>query len=231
MTTKGLDMRENGNVIIVAPAEEIAARETADLEAKQAIVELEPLYSEFLQVNYAKASDLAALIGGEGAGSNALLSGRGSVGIDDRTNTLLVQDTAENLQNIRRLVRTLDIPIRQVLIEARIVVVNDDFSKELGVRFGATAIEENGVDGATMITGSSAGTGTMVNSILDNLNTNGTIFPVQLPAITDRYNVNVPVGNRQDASHWRYSNPITWSTLNCLPCRQRAVVRSFRHLV
>ena len=121
MTTKGLDMRENGNVIIVAPAEEITARETADLEARQAIVELEPLYSEFLQVNYAKAEDLATLIGGEGgASTNALLSGRGSVGIDERTNTLLVQDTAENLQNIRRLVRTLDVPIRQVLIEARI---------------------------------------------------------------------------------------------------------------
>ena len=196
MTTKGLDMRENGNVIIVAPAQEIAARETADLEARQAIIELEPMYSEFLQVNYAKAADLATLIGGDGGGgSNALLSGRGTVGIDERTNTLLVRDTAENLQNIRRLVRTLDIPIRQVLIEARIVVVNDDFSKELGVRFGATGINANSTDGATVVTGSSAGTGTMVNSILDNLATGGTIFPVELPAIGDRYNVNVPIGN------------------------------------
>lgn len=197
MTTKGLDMRENGNVIIVAPAEEIAARETADLEARQAIIELEPLYSEFLQVNYAKASDLADLIGGDTGGgtSNALLSARGSVGIDERTNTLLVQDTAENLQNIRHLVRTLDIPIRQVLIEARIVVVNDDFSKDLGVRFGATGIEENGIDGATVFSGNGAGTSTMVNSILDNLTTNGTIYPVALPALTDRYNVNVPIGN------------------------------------
>ncbi len=126
MTTKGLDMRQNGNVIMVAPAEEIAARETADLEARAAISELEPLYSEFLQVNYAKASDLAQLIMAESGGS-ALTSGRGSVGVDDRTNTLLVQDTAENLQSIRRLVRALDIPIKQVLIESRIVVVNDDF--------------------------------------------------------------------------------------------------------
>lgn len=197
MTTKGLDMRENGNVIIVAPAEEIAARETADLEARQAIIELEPLYSEFLQVNYAKASDLAGLIGGDSGGStsNALLSGRGSVGIDERTNTLLVLDTAENLQNIRRLVRTLDIPIRQVLIEARIVVVNDDFSKDLGVRFGATGFKENATDGASVFSGSGNGAGTMVNSILDNLTTGGTILPVSLPALSDRYNVNVPIGN------------------------------------
>jgi type IV pilus assembly protein PilQ len=198
MTTKGLDMRENGNVIIVAPSAEIAARETADLEARQAIVELEPLYSEFLQINYAKASDLAGLIGGEGPGggvANSLLSERGSVGIDDRTNTLLIQDTAENLQNIRRLVRTLDVPIRQVLIEARIVVVNDDFSHELGVRFGATAYKENSTDGATLFTGGGNGTDTMVNSIVENLGDNGSIFPIQLPTLTDRYNVNVPISN------------------------------------
>jgi len=194
MTTKGLDMRENGNVIIVAPADEITARETADLEARQAILELEPLYSEFLQVNYAKASDLAGLIGGSGAG-NALLSERGSVGIDDRTNTLLVQDTAERLQNIRRLVRTLDIPIRQVLIESRIVVVNDDFSKELGIRFGATAYNENSTDGATVISGTGGGTDTMINSIVDNLGNTGTIYPIELPSLTDRYNINLPIGN------------------------------------
>jgi len=194
MTTKGLDMRENGNVIIVAPAEEIAARETADLEARKAILELEPMYSEFLQVNYAKASDLAALIGGSGTG-NALLSERGSVGIDDRTNTLLVQDTAEQLQIIRRLVRTLDIPIRQVLIESRIVVVNDDFSKELGIRFGATAYNENSTDGATVISGSGAGTATMIDSVIDNLGNNGTIYPIELPSLADRYNVNLPIGN------------------------------------
>ncbi len=201
MTTKGLDMRENGNVIIVAPAEEIAARETADLEARQAILELEPLYSEFLQVNYAKASDLASLIGGgggggaAGAGSNALLSDRGSVGIDDRTNTLLVQDTAERLQDIRRLVRTLDIPIRQVLIESRIVVVNDDFSRDLGVRFGFTGVTDNSNDGLISVTGTGEGSSVITDSAIDNLNTIGTPFPVALPGIADRYNVNVPIQN------------------------------------
>ena len=141
MTTKGLDMRQNGNVIIVAPAEEIAARETADLEAKRAISELEPLYSEFLQVNYAKAADLASLIQGEA--ETGMLSERGSIAVDDRTNTLLVSDTATRLQDIRRMVRTLDIPIKQVLIESRIVVVNDDFSRDLGVRLGVTGYDYN----------------------------------------------------------------------------------------
>ena len=193
MTTKGLDMRENGNVIIVAPAEEIAARETADLEAQQAISELEPLYSEFLQVNYAKAGDLASLIDADGA--NSLLSERGSIAVDDRTNTLLVQDTAERLQNIRRMVRTLDIPIKQVLIESRIVVVNDDFSRDLGVRLGVTAFEENSTDGLTVISGTGTGTDTMINSALENLAdpNNGTPFPVQVPSLSNRYNINTPI--------------------------------------
>ena len=194
MTTKGLDMRQNGNVIIVAPAEEIAARETADLEAKQAITELEPLYSEFLQVNYAKASDLSTLISGDTG--NTLLSERGSIAVDDRTNTLLVHDTAERLQNIRRMVRTLDIPIKQVLIETRIVVVNDDFSRDLGVRLGVTGIDENSDgDGGLFVSGTGAGTDTMVNSAINNLGSNGTIFPVEVPTLANRYNVNVPIAD------------------------------------
>ena len=191
MTTKGLDMRQNGNVIIVAPAEEIAARETADLEARAAISTLEPMYSEFLQVNYAKASDLAALIGADGG--NSLLSERGSIAVDDRTNTLLVQDTADRLEDIRRMVRTLDVPIKQVLIESRIVVVNDDFSRDLGVRLGVTAYRENGTDGAAVISGTGSGTDTMVNSIVDNLGSSGQITPVELPILENRYNVNVPL--------------------------------------
>jgi type IV pilus assembly protein PilQ len=196
MTTKGLDMRQNGNVIIVAPAEEIAARETADLEAKAAINELEPLYSEFLQVNYAKASDLADLITSSES-QNSLLSERGSVAIDHRTNTMLVQDTAARLKDVRRLVRTLDVPIRQVLIESRIVVVNDDFSRDLGIRFGATGYSANSSDGATVVSGTGVGTDTMIGSILDNLAdpANGTIFPIQLPDLNNRYNVNVPISS------------------------------------
>ena len=192
LTTKGLDMRQNGNVIIVAPAEEIAAREKADLETKQAIQELEPLFSEFLQVNYAKAGDLAALIK---EGENSLLSDRGSVAIDERTNTLLVQDTVDRLRDVRRLVQTLDIPVRQVLIESRIVVVNDDFSRELGVRLGLTAVQENSSDGLFSVTGTSAGSDVITASALENLADTGQPFPVEAPAVNNRYNVNLPVNN------------------------------------
>jgi type IV pilus assembly protein PilQ len=153
------------------------------------------MYSEFLQVNYAKASDLASLISGGEGGS--ILSERGSIAVDDRTNTLLIQDTAERLQDIRRMVRTLDIPIKQVLIESRIVVVNDDFSRDLGVRLGVTAFKENSSDGVTAISGTGAGTDTMINSALDNLSdpTNNTIYPIELPTLNNRYNVNLPVGD------------------------------------
>jgi type IV pilus assembly protein PilQ len=193
MTTKGLDMRRNGNVIIVAPAEEIAAREQADLEAQQALQTLEPLRSEFIQVNYAKAGELAELIRGED--TNSILSERGSVAIDVRTNTLLVSDTARSLENIRRLVTTLDIPVRQVSIETRVVIVNDDYSRELGVRFGSTVVKDNSSDGLISMTGSGEGSDAIVGSALDNLQTNGTPFPVSLGPIDQRYNVNLPVAN------------------------------------
>ena len=133
LKSRGLGMRQVGNVIMVAPTEEIAAREKLELEANRQIEELAPLQTEFIQVNYAKAGALASLLK---AKENSLMSGRGSVTIDARTNTLLVRDTAEALANIRRLVTTLDIPVRQVLIESRIVIADDKFSRDLGVRWG-----------------------------------------------------------------------------------------------
>ena len=193
LTTKGLDMRRNGNVILVAPAEEIAARERAELEAIQELQTLEPLRSEFIQVNYAKAADLASLI--SGGSSNSLMSDRGSVAIDERTNTLLVQDTSVRLENIRRLVTTLDIPVPQVLIESRIVIVNDDYSRNLGVRFGGTLVRDNSGDGLLSFTGSSAGSDAIVQSGIANINNTGTPFPVTTPPIDQRYNVNLPVAN------------------------------------
>jgi type IV pilus assembly protein PilQ len=194
LAAKGLDMRENGNVIIVAPSEEIAARELADLESRQEIKQLEPMTSEYLQVNYAKAGDLAGLISG-GSGGNAILSDRGSVAIDERTNTLLLQDTADVLSDIRRLVSTLDIPVRQVLIESRIVIVNDNFSRELGVRWGLTVVSDNLNDGIVSTTGSAEGNSTIVDSAIDNINNTGDPFPVDAPDLNDRFNVDLPVAN------------------------------------
>ena len=184
-------MRRNGNVIIVAPAEEIAARDQARLAALAALEELEPLRSELIQVNYAKAGELAALIGGTGAAA-PMTSARGSVAIDERTNTLLVHDTSERQADIRRLVSTLDVPIRQVLIESRVVIVNDDFSRELGVRFGSTILADRS-DGLVTLTGTGTGSDTVVASALDNLVSSGLPFPVQSPPIDQRYSVNLPV--------------------------------------
>ena len=133
LKSRGLGMREVGNVMMIAPQEEIAAREKLELESQQQIQELAPLRTEFMQVNYAKAADIATLIKAE---ANNLLSERGNVTVDERTNTLLVQDTSDKLSEVRSVVHALDIPVRQVLIESRIVVANEDFSKDLGVRFG-----------------------------------------------------------------------------------------------
>ncbi len=192
MTTKGLDMRRNGNVIIVAPAEEIAAREQAELESLQALQVLEPLRSEFIQVNYAKAAELASLI--QGAESNSLLSERGSVAIDERTNTLLVNDVSGSLANVRRLVTQLDIPVRQVLIETRVVIVNDDYSRELGVRFGATAVNDNSGNGLIGMTGDGTGVDSMLG-VPTIGGAGGSILPVPVPPLGSRYNVNLPVAS------------------------------------
>ena len=141
LKTKGLAMRKNNDVILVAPSEEMAAREKLELESQKQIEELAPLYSEYIQVNYAKASELAALLKGEEG--NSMLSERGSVSIDERTNTLLLRDTAEKLADIRKLVGTLDIPVRQVLIESRIVIANDDFARDIGVRLGGNKVDSS----------------------------------------------------------------------------------------
>jgi type IV pilus assembly protein PilQ len=195
MRTKGLDMRREGNVMFVAPAQEIAAREKELLTARQQVQQLAPLRTEYLQINYAKAADLAALM--KVGDKSSLLSERGSVAIDERTNTLLLQDTSERLADIRRLVSTLDIPVRQVLIEARIVIVNDDYRRELGVRFGATAaFEHGGQDGAGIVGGTNFVTSEdeVVLSPNNGLVSDGRPGFVQGDPI-DRYMVNLPIAN------------------------------------
>lgn len=192
MRNKGLDMRKEGNVMLIGPAAEIAAREKELLAARKEVQELAPLRSEFLQVNYAKAADLSALI--KSGNNNSLLSARGSVAIDERTNTLLLQDTSDRLADIRRLVATLDIPVRQVRIEARIVIVSDNFSRELGVRFGVNATTTN--------VGGSDGQGFLTNSGVD-AGDDAVLFPgandprggLEIGEAIDRYMVNLPVAN------------------------------------
>ncbi len=147
LKAKGLSMRKNNNVVMVAPTEEIAAREKLELESQKQIEELAPLRSEYIQINYAKAEDIASLLKTEG--NELLTPERGNVTVDSRTNTLLVRDTLTKLDDINRLVKKLDIPVRQVMIESRIVIANDDFAKDLGVKFGlGRTSESDQVDGS-----------------------------------------------------------------------------------
>ncbi|MEN2750031.1 type IV pilus secretin PilQ [Psychrobacter sp. FBL11] len=148
LKSKNLDKRENGNVILIAPSIELAAQEAQELEAQQAVESYAPLRTEYIRLSYAKAQDVFNLIS-QGSGpsggssnssrvedSNSLLSNRGTVTIDERTNTLIVKDVADSIENIHRLISKIDIPVRQVMIEARIVSASDSFSKEIGVRWG-----------------------------------------------------------------------------------------------
>jgi type IV pilus assembly protein PilQ len=150
MQTRGLDMRKNGNVVWIAPRDELATKEKLELEAAQAISELEPLRNETFQLNYTKAAELVILLrGGTGAagGSASILSKRGSVVADPRTNTLFVQDIPSRLEAVRQMIATTDIPVRQVMIEARIVEATDKFSRTLGVRLGYNNLAGNQVFG------------------------------------------------------------------------------------
>jgi len=146
LKSKNLGKRENGNVILVAPATELAEQEARELEAQQAVESFAPLRTEYIRLSYAKAQDVLTLIS-QGSGSsggssnrvddnNSLLSNRGTVTVDERTNTLIVKDVADSIENIHKLISKIDIPVRQVMIEARIVSATDSFSKEIGVRWG-----------------------------------------------------------------------------------------------
>ncbi len=215
LTTKGLSQRKNGNVIFIAPTEEIAAREKAEMEARKQTEELSPLVSEFMQVNYAKAADIARLLrpttGSTGTtvrpgstGTSGLntgfLSPRGTLTVDERTNTLLVHDTPESLDKVRELVKKLDTPIKQVLIESRIVIATDNFAKELGVRWGVTGIVNGNGDPAVFTgigtRGMDGGTSLLNNgtdTLLNNAATANASYPYSaFPSQMDRYNVNLP---------------------------------------
>ncbi len=147
LKSKGLDKRQSGNVLLVAPAAEIAERERQELESRKQLQELEPLVTEFIRVRYATAQDVYALISSSGGGSesgdvqaegssiSSVLSPRGSAVVDERTNSIVISDIAANIEGIKALIERVDIPVRQVMIEARIVSASDNFRKELGFSF------------------------------------------------------------------------------------------------
>ena len=133
LQSKGLDMRKTGNVVWIAPRDELATREKLALEAQAQIAELEPIRTETFQLNYQRAESFTKILTDE---KQRILSKRGSAVVDPRTNTLFIQDTPARLEEIRRLIRKVDIPVRQVMIESRIVEALDTFSRNLGVRLG-----------------------------------------------------------------------------------------------
>ncbi|WP_442960517.1 type IV pilus secretin PilQ [Pseudoalteromonas sp. DL2-H2.2] len=171
LRVKGLDKRMEGAILMVAPSEELAAREAKELQAKRQVEELEPLYSEYIQLNYAKAEEFADLLKTD---ENSIISLRGSVSVDKRTNTLLIKDTARSIENVRRMVETLDVPVKQVRIESRMVTVSDNIQEDLGIRWGFS--DQQGTDA---ISGSLEAT---------NKLSGGTI-----PDLAERLNVNLPV--------------------------------------
>jgi type IV pilus assembly protein PilQ len=187
LRTKGLDKRRQDNVIIIGPTEELATREKAELAAHKEVQELSPTHTEFMQVNYAKVSDLAKLIKTTNA-KDSMLSPRGSISVDERTNTLLVQDTSDKLSDIRRLVQTLDVPVKQVLIEARIVIVSDTFERDLGARFGVSTAQQNGPGGLLSVSGNGAGANSILGTGLGGASLTGT-------TLDNRYQVNTPAAN------------------------------------
>jgi len=170
---KGLDKRLEGNILLIAPTEELTARETQQLQAKQQVAELAPLISTNVQINYAKASEMAVILKNA---DNTILTPRGTVAVDERTNTLLLRDTQASIDEAKALVTALDIPIKQVLIESRMVTVRDNAGEQLGVRWGfSDRQDDNGISGS--------------------LNGAETIAGGTIPALADRLNVNLPVAN------------------------------------
>ncbi len=170
---KGLDQRKEGNILLIAPAEELADRETQQLQSKKQVADLAPLISHNIQINYAKAAELSPILK---SSDSSILSARGSVMVDERTNTLIIRDTEESVSTAIDTIRILDIPVRQVLIESRMVTVRDGVDEQIGVRWGFTDQQDSdGISGS--IEGAEA------------------VGGGNIPAIADRLNVNLPVSN------------------------------------
>jgi type IV pilus assembly protein PilQ len=224
LRAKGLDKRRTGNVIWVAPATEIATREQALADARLALEDREPLVSEYIPINYGKAKDITELLtrvqqtqsqggggnqgGGSGQGNrrSGFLSVRGSVTFDERTNTLLLNDTPQKIREIKDLIALLDRPVDQVLIESRIVIATESFGRDLGARFGISGAHEDRYGNVITTAGKLEGTDNMTNIVLGNrLAGRSTGLPAAaagpagagtlVPRLGDRLNVNLPLSN------------------------------------
>ncbi|HEU0197935.1 MAG TPA: type IV pilus secretin PilQ, partial [Nevskiaceae bacterium] len=177
LESKGLGQRRQGNVIFVAPLQELAARRKVELESQQQVTRLAPLHSELMQINYAKAEDIAKLLKSD---NNSILGHRGRVTVDPRTNTLLVLDTLDKLSDIHALIQRLDVPVRQVEIASRIVITNNTFDRQIGTQFGITAVGSMGHHGLITTSGSTTAT----NSIINNFVGGGYSLPVTPPGLS-----------------------------------------------
>jgi type IV pilus assembly protein PilQ len=205
LQAKGLSKRKNGNVVLIAPTDELAAKEKLALEAQAAVSDLEPVRTESYALSYAKAEDLKKLLSDK---DQKILSKRGSATIDERTNTLFVQDSGGRLEEVRRLVQQLDIPVRQVLIEARIVIADDKWGRQLGARFGTQSAFNSrnynfGVSGTAVDTVSplgnnpvSRGSASLVypgGATQDLFTVPSGLGTIPVGAQPDQLNVNLPV--------------------------------------
>ncbi len=191
LDTRGLDMRKNGNVVWIAPRDELATKEKLMLESQQQIGELEAVRTESFQLNYQKAQDVQALLNSPTQPSARVLSKRGSAVVDGRTNTVFVQDVPTRLEEVRKLVAQIDVPVRQVMIEARIVEANDNFSKNLGAKLGYNNI----TPGGNRFFGPSARVavgGSLTPTGQTTFSQTGEQFVTGTPDLTQTPNVNLP---------------------------------------
>ncbi len=189
LKTQGLAMRQSNDVMMIAPAAVFARQEQNQLQAQNQIQKLVPLQTAYIQVNYAKAAALASLIKSQ---KTSLLSDRGSITTDPRTNTLIVQDTDSHISQVRKLVHVLDVPVKQVLIESRIVIANDNFQRSLGARFGVTGVV-TGPNSSVVTTGDLNGANQMLSG-----QSAGSAGPYPVPSnINDMLNVNMPASPAQ----------------------------------
>jgi len=189
---RGLDKRLEGNILLIAPTEELSARETQQLQSKQQVQNLAELKSAHIEINYAKADEIATILKTSDGG---ILSSRGNVTVDARTNTILIRDTLESIDEARRVINALDIPVKQVLIESRMVTVRDNVDEQLGVRWGFT-----GASGDNSVSGSLIGADTAGQGIV--------------PDIGDRLNVNLPVSGAAGSIGFQIANLLDGNILD-----------------